>query len=143
MNYLILGDTAIPPIPRKVRDQNPEDLRPSETLGTCGWISPNGDFFACDYGEHEWLAEQLWKAGYTSQKLHIGWNPILEGWLHLSGYRSNPQGMEILGEYGHILPQKQIDFLDRLFDHYHLTTIKFNGHDLALKEIINQSGDNS
>ena len=65
-----------------------------------GWILPNGDFFPCEWAEHDWLAEVLGKTAVEAE---------VAGWLRV--------GFDTMGHNAYIqsedlqLAQRQLDTL--------------------------------
>jgi hypothetical protein len=122
-----------PTIISLVKEEKPQfNLQPSLIIERSGYISPNGDYYACKEYGHNDLAEKLQQSGLTQKRLQIGFHNELEGWIHLSL-------LQIYHELKYPLTQKQIDFLFLLFKQFNLDKTEFNGVELSLKQILEQN----
>lgn len=104
-------------------------IYPSKNIHSSGMISPQGDYYFCNEQGHIKLIDELFDSGILKKKIENGMGVEFQGWIQLSA-------LKLYYDMQIPFSQKQIDFLDKLFQKYNLDKLYMMGHDKTFKEIL-------
>jgi hypothetical protein len=109
-------------------------IKPTKKYSDNGWISPEGEFFACEYQGHETLSQELFNAHIMKNNIRLGLNCNFDGWIHLSN------GNFLIIPFDSPLTQKQIDFFMDFCQYCHIDLQNFtiNSGRMKFVNLLNQ-----
>lgn len=103
-----------------------------------GLVLPNGDFYACDYAEHDRLLSKLHKHGIIPLSVEDPQTfPESDGWLKLTGALWSNRPIWIFDFDRRKITQPQVDAIVDFCTSRARTIINFNFRSYLLKDLLN------